>query len=117
MDSNRSSRLSQDVEIPPMKHANTGNGQLPAVNGTTMGHTDTNVKNTSEELVPYPVEIEPSVEEEEEGAQEESVSHNTESDEEEGLRNVPLNDDRRSVGFRGFPPLMKLRKTFRLLLL
>ena len=103
MDSDRSSRFSQHVEIPPSKRANTGDGELPAVNGTTIGHADTNMKHTLEELVPYPVEIEPSVEEGGEGAQEESSPpHSAESDKGDGLHDVPLGVDNPGVGFRHY---------------
>jgi len=117
MDSDRSSRFSRDVEIPPSKHANLSDGEPPAVNGSTIGHADTNVKNTLEKLVPDPIEIEPSVEEGEEGAQEGSEPH---SDKRDGLHDVPLNDGNPNVSCRHFPcylNIMNLRKTLRLFLL
>jgi hypothetical protein len=103
MASDRSSRSSQHKQIPPSKQAaNTGDDELPTVNGTSIGHADTNVKNTLEELVQYPVEIEPSVEEGEEGEQEDSAPHSAESDKEDGLHDVPLTVDNPSVGFRHY---------------
>ena len=103
MDSDRSSRLSQVVEIPPSKHANTGDSEPPAGNGTAIGHADTNVKKTLEEMVPDPVEIEPSIQEGEEGSEEGSVPPSPESDKVDGLNDVPLNGDNLNVGFRHFP--------------
>lgn len=103
MDGDRSSHSSQDVEIPPSKHAYTGDGEPPAVNGTTIGHVDTNVKKTMEELVPDTVEIEPSVQEGEEGEEEGSVPSRPESD--DGHHDVPLNGDHPNVGFSSFPLL------------
>lgn len=103
MDSDQSSHSSQDVEIPPSKHVNTGDGEPPAVNGTTIVHADTNVKKTMEELVPDTVEIEPSVQEGEEGAEEGSVPSSPGSD--DGHHDVSLNGDNPNVGLRRFPLL------------
>lgn len=103
MDSDRSSHSSQDVEVLPSKHAYIGDGEPPAVNGTTIGHADTNVKKTMKDLVPDTVEIEPSVQEGEEGAEEGSVPSSPESD--DGHHDAPLNGDNLNVGFRHFPLL------------
>jgi hypothetical protein len=103
MDSDRSSHSSQDVEISPPKHANSGDGEPPAVNGTTIGHVDTNVKKTMEELVPDTVEIEPSVQDGEESAEEGSVPSSPASD--NGHHDVPLNGDNPNVRLRHFPLL------------
>ena len=103
MDSDRSSRFSQDVEVPPSKHANTSDGEPPAGNGTAIGHADTNVKKTLEETVPVPVDIQPSIQEGEEGAEEGSVPPSPENDKVDGLNDVPLNGDNLNVGFRHFP--------------
>ncbi|KAH8982655.1 Sec7-domain-containing protein [Lactarius hatsudake] len=99
MDGDRSSRFSQEAEIPPSKHANLGDDEPPAINGTSIGHADTNVKNTLEELVPDPVEIEPSVEE---GAQERSVSHGDNGD---GLHDISLKDDNPDEDTQAVPAL------------
>ena len=101
MDGDRSSHPPQVVEIPPSKHAYNGDSEPPAVNGTTIGHVDTNVKKTMEELVPDTVEIEPSVQEGEEGEEEGSVPSSPESD--DGLHDVPLNGGNPNVGFSSFP--------------
>lgn len=117
IDSDRSSRFPQNVGIPPSTRTNAGDAELPTANGTSIGHADTNLNKTFEELVPDPVDIQPSVEEGEEGAQEESVSHDAESDKGDGLHDVSLNDVNPNVSFCRYINIMKLRKTPRLLLL
>lgn len=99
MDSDRSSRLSQNVDIPPSKRSSIGDGEPPAGNGTAIRHADTNVKKTVDELVIDPVEIEPSIQEGEEGAEEGS---GPESDKVDGLHDVSLNGDNPTVGLRRF---------------
>jgi hypothetical protein len=105
MNSDRSSRLSQNVVIPPSKRSTTSDGEPPAGNGTAIRHVDTNVKKTVDELVPDPVEIEPSIQEGEEGAEEGSVPHSPESDKVDGLHDVSLNGDNPNVGLHRFPLL------------
>ena len=103
MDSDRTSRFVEHLETPLSNHTGVGNGNPPAVNGAAIAHADTDMTNKLKELVPDSIEIKPSAEQEEENAQEGSVTNGTESDKANGLDDVPLNNNNQNVGFRHLP--------------
>ncbi|KAI0293708.1 hypothetical protein B0F90DRAFT_1897159, partial [Multifurca ochricompacta] len=82
MDSDRSSRLAQDVEIPTSMHSNIGDTETPGL------------KNDLEDFIPDAIKIEPSFEESEERAEEDSATQSAESDDGEGLQDVPLGNSK-----------------------
>jgi len=111
MDSDRSSPLSRDVDLPASVHANFGDEEIPAANldidsSTTNGHVDTSLKKTSEGLNPDGIKIEFNSEGAEERAEERSVAHTVRTDGGDGLRDVPLNDNKLNVGFFPSPTVV-----------
>ncbi|KAI0248451.1 hypothetical protein BJV78DRAFT_1235950 [Lactifluus subvellereus] len=96
MDSDRSSPLGQDVDVPAPVHANIGDEEIPAANhdtdtATTNGYADTSLKKISKDLNPDGIKIEFSSEGAEERVEERSVAHTIQTDGGDGLRDVPLN--------------------------
>ncbi|KAI0296118.1 Sec7-domain-containing protein [Multifurca ochricompacta] len=97
MDSDRSSRLAQDVEIPTSMHSNISDTETPGIiydSATTNGHVSTGLKNDLEDFIPDAIKIEPSFEESEERAEEDSATQSAESDDGEGLQDVPLGNSK-----------------------
>jgi hypothetical protein len=105
MASDRSSRSSQDVEIPPSIGTNF-DGQQPAANhdsAITNGHADTGSKKTFEKKSPPAIKIEHSPEEREERADDGSGNGSVPSDDMDGQQAAQLNNGQPNVCFLYFP--------------
>ena len=102
---------SQDTEVPTLTTANAGDSETTAVNrsiSTTNGHADTGLEKTTEVLNSDAINIEPSLEEGEETADDGAGTHSDSSDDGDGPHDVPLNDDRPNVCFSHLPPSSEL---------
>ena len=98
---------SQDAEFPTQTTANPGDdGKATAVNrsiSTTNGHANTVLEKTIEVLSSDAMQIEPSLEEGEEKA-DDGGTHSDSSDDGDGPHDVPLNNDKPNVCFSHLPP-------------
>lgn len=98
---------SQGAEVPTLTTANAGENETTTVNrstSTTNWHADTVLEKTVEALSSDAIEIEPSVEEGEEKADDGAGSRSVSSDDGDSPRDVPLNNDRLNVRFFHLPP-------------
>jgi hypothetical protein len=106
MASDRSSRSSQDVEIPTSIDTNLDGEQL-AVNhrdgATTNGHADTDSKKTFAGKSPPAIKIESSFEEGEERTDDESGTSSVPSDDGDGQQAAQSNNRQPNVCFFRFP--------------
>jgi hypothetical protein len=106
MASDRSSRSSQDVEIPSSIDTNL-DGEEPAVNNrdsaTTNGHANTKSKKTFKGKSPPAIKIEPSFEEGEERPYDEPGTSSVPSDDGDGQQAAQSNNTQPNVCFFRFP--------------
>ena len=93
---------SQDAEVPTLTIANAGDSETTPVNrsiSTTNGHADTGLEKTIEVLSSNAINIEPSLEEGGEKADDGAGTPSVSSDDEDGRHDVPLDNDRPNVCF------------------